>query len=261
VSDDTILETGSDPYVAAAELALGVLEGEERATALRRVLAEPGFAQEVERWRTHLAHLFDLWPVATPGGAVWARIERSIDALDRPAAAGRPSRYWPAAAAVTSALAAALLLVIVLRPTPAPVRVRVPVPVAIRVPVPAPTPGPTPVAPQRAQATLAATIKPANAAPVTARYDPVSGMLRVSRTALADTRRRSAQLWVIGADSTPQSLGLLQVGTATTLEISADARTELVAGVTLAISLEARGGSSTGLPQGPIVGTGVISRS
>ena len=32
--------------VAAAELALGVLDGEERAAALRRVLAEPDFARE-----------------------------------------------------------------------------------------------------------------------------------------------------------------------------------------------------------------------
>ena len=40
-----------DPDMAAAELALGVLEGEERATALRRVLSEPAFAAEVERWR------------------------------------------------------------------------------------------------------------------------------------------------------------------------------------------------------------------
>ena len=44
--------------VTAAELALGVLDGEEKAAAMRRVLAEPEFAREVERWRTHFAEMF-----------------------------------------------------------------------------------------------------------------------------------------------------------------------------------------------------------
>ncbi|MGJ3628226.1 hypothetical protein AB5I41_17070 [Sphingomonas sp. MMS24-JH45] len=48
--------------MAAAELALGVLDGDERAAALRRVLAEPDFAREVARWRDYLAALFADWP-------------------------------------------------------------------------------------------------------------------------------------------------------------------------------------------------------
>ena len=40
--------------VAAAELALGLLDGEERAAALRRVLAEPAFAAEVELSLIHI---------------------------------------------------------------------------------------------------------------------------------------------------------------------------------------------------------------
>ena len=48
----------SGPDMTAAELALGVLDGEERAAALRRVLADPVFAREVERWRRYLAALF-----------------------------------------------------------------------------------------------------------------------------------------------------------------------------------------------------------
>ena len=39
---DTVLYPAPD--TAAAELALGLLEGEERADALRRMLAEPAFA-------------------------------------------------------------------------------------------------------------------------------------------------------------------------------------------------------------------------
>ena len=47
---DPTTETDVPEDVAAAELALGLLEGEERGAALRRVLAEPGFAAQVEWW-------------------------------------------------------------------------------------------------------------------------------------------------------------------------------------------------------------------
>ena len=64
----------------AAELALGLLDGEERAVALRRVLSDRGFAAEVEWWRRHLADLLDDYPsVPAPEGLI-----------DRIAMASRP---------------------------------------------------------------------------------------------------------------------------------------------------------------------------
>jgi hypothetical protein len=222
--------------------------------------------------------LFDLWPEHAPPAALSARVEHSLDALQAPPAAAA-SRYWPAAAAVMSAVAAALLLVIVLRPLPAPVRVPVGVPVRVPVPVPVPTPTqapvespPTPapvVTPEPAptlralpvmpDALLAAAIAPVKkGAPVTAIYDPGSGALRIAETTLADDRR-SAQLWVIGADGTPHSLGLLRTVGATAFNVAAANRARLATGATLAISLEALGGSSTDVPQGPVVAKGIVS--
>ena len=71
-----------EPDIAAAELALGVLDGEERAAALRRVLAEPGFASEVERWRGYFGALFVGVPKWSPRGrtasAVMARLDRPV---------------------------------------------------------------------------------------------------------------------------------------------------------------------------------------
>ena len=61
MSDDPL------PDVTAAELALGVLDGPERAAALRRMLAEPAFAAEVDVWRNHFAALLDQFPAAEPG--------------------------------------------------------------------------------------------------------------------------------------------------------------------------------------------------
>ena len=59
--------------IRAGELALGVLDGEERAAALRRVIADPAFAREVERWRDRLSGLHEEWPEADPGPAAERR--------------------------------------------------------------------------------------------------------------------------------------------------------------------------------------------
>ncbi len=93
--------------VAAAELALGLLDGEERGAALRRVLAEPGFAARVEWWRLRFAALFDLWPEHAAPPHLAARIEAS---LDGPTSAKASRFAWPALAAITSAIAASLLV-------------------------------------------------------------------------------------------------------------------------------------------------------
>lgn len=236
------------PNMAAGELALGVLEGDDRVHALRRVLAEPDFAREVEQWRGHLAQLFDLWPSVVPPQRVFARIERSIDAaamprIDVPA---RASRFWPAATALSSIAAAALMAVVLGRPEEAPFADR-----------PASRP---PVMTTATPKMLVAAIDPSvKGSPVTAIYDPVSGSLRLTVATFARTDR-SAELWVIAGDKVPHSLGLLDVTGNTTVVVAPVNRIRLSTGAVLAISLEPVGGSPTGLPTGPVVATGALSQ-
>ena len=243
---DAIADTGPDSGVpddvTAAELALGLLEGQERGAALRRVLAEPGFAAQVEWWRSRLAALFDLWPERAAPPHLAARIESS---LDGGVALASISRFpWPALAAVTSAIAACLLLFVMVRPEPT-------------VPVPQPTPvaRPTPVAPPTS--VLVAMLGDAKS-PVAAVYDPANGALRVA-AGPGVPNARVAQLWVIGGDGVPHSLGLLS-GQPTSLSPKGVDRGRIAPGVTLAISVEPLGGSPTGLPTGPVVATGVVAR-
>ncbi|RZF62995.1 anti-sigma factor [Sphingomonas populi] len=229
----TDIRTPDDlPDVTAAELALGVLEGEERAVALRRVLAEPGFAQSVETWREYFGQLFAVWPEAAAPDGVFERIERSIDALH---GVVPPSRgIWPAVAGLMSVAAVGLLVFVVARPPQAPL------------PVPAPSVVAT-------QPLLVASIAPtAKGAAIAAVYDPARGVLRLT-TAEAPAARRSAELWVIGADKTPHSLGLLTPGGATRVTPAPAIRRQLAAGATLAVTIEPEGGSPTGAPTGPIV--------
>ena len=210
-------DSGDTPDMLAGEFALGLLDGEERASAIRRVLADPGFAREVEAWRVRLAHLFDLWPEMT-APEILARIERSIDGAGAMTVATlpprRPSKLWPGVAALSSIAAAGLLVILVTRPVPLP-----PTP-APSAPVAAPLPS------------LVASITPsAKGAPVTAVYDAGSGALRLTQADLADAKR-SAELWVIPAGGVPHSLGLLQAHGGTALRLSAADRARIVAGAT-----------------------------
>lgn len=213
----------------AAELALGLLDGEDRAVAMRRVLAQPAFAQEVESWRANLGVLFEQWPNEAAPDGLFKRIEQSIEPGQRSA------KYWPAVAAAMTLVAASLLLVIALRPAAVPWS---------QPPVP-----------------LVASLDPTGpGAPVPAIYDPGRGELRVPASARA-APGRSSELWMIGADGVPHSLGLLKAAQRTVIPVAAADRTKLVPGLKLAISSEPLGGSPTGLPTGPIVASGTLISS
>jgi anti-sigma-K factor RskA len=232
----------ADPDVdlTAAELALGLLDGEDRAVALRRMLAEPGFAAEVAWWRERLAALFDLWPEVAAGPHVAARIAATLDGASASAKRLWP---WPVLAMVSSAIAACLLLFIAVDPRPS-----------------APVSQPVPRA--RPTSLLVATLESGKAedkiGPVAAVFDSAAGSLRIAAAPAVDTQK-VAQLWAIGGDGVPHPLALLAQAPAT-LRLTAADRARIVAGAVLAISVEPTGGSPTGKPTGPVIATGVLAR-
>lgn len=219
-----------DPDMAAAELALGLLEGEERAAALRRMLADRAFAREVDAWQERLVPLGDAVPAVAPSAVLWPRIEAALSRDDDgKVRLLRRVRRWRAVAAAATAIAASLALVLVLRPTP----------------VAGPTTRPS----------LMAQVAPSDASAVLlASYDPAKAELTVSPATLA-AGNHSAQLWLIPAGDKPHSLGLIGAG-ARRIVIPVALRPALDHGATIAVSLEPRGGSPTGQPTGPVVATG-----
>ena len=115
MTDPTAPVDSGEPDVAAAELALGLLEGDERAAALRRTLAEPAFARDVERWRRHFGALFASVPDVAPAPDLGDRV---IARLDGPGRA--PSAMWKPVAIAASLVAASLSGLLVMRPEPVP---------------------------------------------------------------------------------------------------------------------------------------------
>lgn len=234
MTSDVHSPVGSEPDVTAAELALGVLEGEERAAALRRVLAEPGFAREVERWRAHFAALFDAVVPVRPAANVEERI---IGAIEGKAPKRAAASYWRPFALASSLAAASLLAVVVTRPTP------VAPPIVNAAPAPM----------------VAAFMISGHSDPIVATYDSRSGRLSMPGP-MPIPAGKSAQLWAIVGSQAPQPLGLFhQAGS----RVEAEARSPepMKPGTTLAISFEPLGGSPTGLPTGPVVGSATLIRA
>ena len=227
--------------IDAAELALGLLEGDERVAALERVLADPEFAAELAWWRSRLEVLHAEYGPTEPSAALAGRIEARIDAEAGVTPSTSKAQRWPwlVGGLAGGALAASLAALVLTQTTPAPT----PIPSAREVEGPL----------------LIAALVPAKGqqvAPLAAVVDPTSQTIRVA--AIETPSGRVAELWRIGADGVPRSLGLLASGEATRLSLRL--RTGPGLGETLAISIEPSGGSPTGAPTGPVVATGVLSR-
>ena len=236
---DPITPGGPDPDAAAAELALGLLEGDDRAAALRRQLADPDFAREVAQWRAHFATLFAVVPEETPRAELAEHIEQR---LDRPVAAATRSAsgFWRPLAMASSLAAAALAVVLVVQPRPQPLAV------------------PGQLATAAAQPMMIAALAHDGAAPLAVYYDPAAKMVHMPGP-MPIPAGRSAQLWAIEAGHAPTPLGLFHV---VGNSVVAEAKTTkaIPAGTTLAISLEPLGGSPTGAPTGPVVASGALGK-
>ncbi len=216
-----------DDIVLAGGLALGLLDGDERTDALRRMLAEPAFAREVERWRVKLAGLDADWPEAEPDETVARRI------LSRPGKS-LVSEGWRWAAVGFGLAAAALLTLLLVRPD--------------RIPV-------APPMMNRPAPTLVAVLAPKNADAVGIVIDAMRRTARIEGV-ISVPADHVAELWLIGRDGVPKAAALLPNKPSEDLNLRHGIVP--VAGTVLAVSIEPAGGSPASTPTGPVVATGTI---
>lgn len=226
--------TPEERDVLAAELALGLLEGEERAQAMRLRLSDPAFAAAVDAWGRRFEPLYENFE-QQPSPALWSAIELRLNGAGDHYTR-RALQRWRAGALASGVLAASLGAVLLLRPLPAPIEV-------IRAPEKA------------AIAQLGGGDAPALLA---ATYDPAGGELRIRAVRLPDSKL-APELWVIPADGVPRSLGLVAADGVTKIAVDAPHRALLLDGATLAITLEPREGAPHRAPSSAPIAAGKIS--
>jgi anti-sigma-K factor RskA len=104
-----------EPNTQAAEYVLGLLEGEARMDAERRLASDASFAREVERWRTRFAEFDDNTDAVPAGEGLWRRIEATVG--NAPASVARPSlwsKLWSDISVLRIATVGATLAVMML---------------------------------------------------------------------------------------------------------------------------------------------------
>lgn len=227
-----------DLDMLAAEFALGLLEGEERAGAHALFAADEDFRRRVGAWTGRLAPLLDEAEQQAPPAELWSRIERRIAA---PTASNvivlrRKLSLWRGYAAAATALAASLALFLVTRPEPVPPRAEAPMVAMMEAP--------------GSETKLVATYDAASRSLVVA---PAAGITRVAG--------HSHELWAIPADGKPRPMGIVRPGAPQRMDVPAEMAPAFAGGVTLALSVEPEGGSPTGQPTGPVIASGRLTRT
>lgn len=232
----------------AAEFALGVLSGDDRARARFLYAGDAQFRAEVAQWLGRLAPLLDAVDPVEPPAGVWQAIERRLGsggaANDNNRSLRRKLNLWRGAAAGASALAASLVLVLLTR-TPE---------VAPPITAPAPLPAASPM--------IAMLGDEQKGALLVASWTPATNSLRLSAAGqMPEDPGRAHELWVIPADGTPRSLGTMAAGPKMQMAVDPQQSRQLQEGATLAVSVEPPGGSPTGLPTGPVIASGKLERA
>jgi len=218
----------------AGELALNLLDGEERARAISLCLSDPSFAAAVEEWRTRLEPLHEAFQ-DSPATDLWPAIQRRLSSSGENHLRRAVNR-WRVGAIVSGLIAASLAAVIVLRPPPAPVEVVRPA-------------GP---------AAIAQLSDEGAAALLAANYDPAGGVLRI-RAVRMPASALAPELWVIPAHGLPRSLGLVAASGVSKVVVAPETRALLQDGATLAITLEPREGAPHRAPSSAPIAAGKIS--
>ncbi len=206
----------------AGEYVLGTLTGADRAQFEARLRTDAAAARAVAEWARRLQPLADAVPPAIPPASLWQRITAELGAPRAPSRRG-----WLTAAAAAAVLAAALFVGNLMR---------------------------------QPEVTAIAELAPqggATAFTVAVLEDRAALLIRAGT--VDPLQNQSYELWVVPPSGAPVSLGLVNAAGETERDVPENKRALLQSGVTLAVSLEPAGGSTTGAPTGPVLFVGALA--
>ena len=225
---DTFDHSGlPEDELLAAEYALGVLTGHERALAEQRMTRERNFAQLVVEWEQRLTPWAAEIVEVEPPPQVWDRIASTLPAQTR--GLWQSLTFWRGLSLAAGALAAGCFAALIY------------------------------LGSFTQQHPLVATIEGGGHRHFVATIDTRRGTVVVVPAAFSADATRVPELWLIPPDGKPRAVGLLRADQAVTLALPTELTALAKDNAVLAVSLEPAGGSTTGVPTGPVIATGKLT--
>jgi anti-sigma-K factor RskA len=229
--EDTMPEGGDD--LIAAEYVLGVLSGAERDAAAERVRNERGFARLVDQWTIRLSPFDDAYEDAAPPASVKKALDTKLFASAAQSAAPgfwQSLNLWRALTFGAMAVAAFAIVPNLGQSDP----------------------------PSEPRAPLVAAMQAADSGEVrfVALYQPGSDEIRISRVKAQKGADKDYELWLIEGGAKPVSMGVIPDQGEARLKVTPELVKLINSGDVFAVTVEQRGGSPTGDPQGPVVAAG-----
>lgn len=235
------IETPNDD-IWAAELALSLLQGEDKAAALRKQLSEPGFAQKVAAWNERIHPLFDEIIDVSPADNIWDKIEDIIDnqspIADSPRIVSvleRQVNKWKMGAIGSGALAACLAVILVLSNGVSEITADEASPVAV------------------AQLT-----GPIEGLVLVASYNPDSAQMRIDVSGMPETETQP-EIWIVSGNAKPQSLGQIGRDGLSEMIVASDHRSLINNMSSLVLTMEPESDVPHDAPSGEAVASGKIT--
>lgn len=240
---------GDDIDLLAAEYVLGVLDAEQLRVARRRLRTDRAFADEVAAWEGRFGAWFAAFaPVQAPADG-WERVQRGLG-WTAPAPRGvtslaRGGGLWRGLALAGFALASVCAVALL---------------VTWRTPQVAPPAPPAVVESRMVEPDMVASISTDEGKTMwVASVHSVTGAMTLTPAGDMDVPSgHSPELWLIGGDGTPHSLGTFDPHHVGRMVLPDAMRAGLSADAVLAVTIEPAGGSPSGLPTGAVVAKGAM---
>ena len=232
------MSTERDDSTLAGEYVLGLLEGEAKAVAERRLATESAFAHEVEQWRARFAEFDDATETRPADEGLWHRIEAAVpSAAARAAGPSIWARLWSSLALLRAAALGASLAALVLA---------VGLGFAIKA--------------ARQQPVMVAVLLDGNRAGAVVQAFADGRIVLLPLTAINVPEGRALEVWTLPSrERGPVSVGLMNQARTLQLELKdlpAPRPDQL-----FEITLEPATGSPIGRPTGPVLFKGNIARA
>lgn len=223
-----------DDRVLVAEYALGLLEGGERAALARRIASEPVLATDLRLWRSRLATLDAEFAEVTAPAGVLPRLESRLFGATVRGGWWNSLALWRGLTAVAAAVAVIAVGVNLMQP---------------RVDANA----------LATQLVAAIQAQEGSGVEFVALYDQATGEVRITSLKGTAVPDKDFELWYIKGEQPAVSMGVIPVDQRKEIPLDAAAKASIEPGTVLAVTLEQKGGSPTGVAQGPIVAVGTVT--